>query len=279
MERKPRTLLAAADLHFGLYPEGDASTLKLAEHVCASDADVLLIVGDVADDAVGGFASCLRLFERFRGLKLLVPGNHDLWTRAGDSERRYRNLLPRLAAQWGFHMLDRAPIRAGTTGFIGNIGWYDYSFRNPDLGLSTETYRRKSLPGLCSWNDGIYIRWDMTDEVFTERCVQRLKRHYEAAEPKVDRVIAVLHHLPFAELLSGPSSKAMDFCRAFMGSVRFGELLIRCPKVRFVICGHKHRPSACERGDLKALVVGSEYKMKRLLRLDIATGEYDRVVF
>jgi len=279
MEKQPRTLLAAADLHFGLYPEGDASTLKLAEHVCASDADVLVIVGDVADEAVGGFASCLRLFKGFRGLKLLVPGNHDLWTKSGDSERRYRSHLPRLATQWGFHMLDRAPIRAGTTGFIGNIGWYDYSFRNPDLEIPREVYRHKLLPGVCSWNDGIYIRWDMTDEEFTERCLRRLRRHYGAAEPKVERVIAVLHHVPFAELLYGPSGRAAEFCRAFMGSARFGELLVRCPKVRFVICGHQHRPAACERGELKAFVVGSEYKMKRLLRLDIATGEYDRMDF
>ena len=279
MKKSPRKLLATADLHLGLYPEGDASTSRLAAHVCASDADVFAIVGDVADNAEGRFETCLRLFESFGGLRLLVPGNHDLWTTSGDSEEEYRTVLPRIARDCGFHMLDVEPVRVGDIAFIGSIGWYDYSLRNSELGLSTEVYRRKSMPGVCSWNDGLYIQWNMEDEEFTQRCLQRLRRHYDAVESKVERVIVLLHHLPFAELLYGPSSTASEFCRAFMGSARFGELLIRCPKVRFVICGHQHVPAIHERGELKAFVVGSEYTKKGLLKLDIQTGEHDCMEF
>lgn len=277
--RDPRKLLATADLHLTLYPEGDTSAFELARHVCESDADAFIIAGDVADMSLGSIASCLRLFEGFEGLKLLVPGNHDLWVRSGDSKERYRTELPRVARECGFHMLDLGPATAGSWGFVGSIGWYDYSLKNPDLGLSAAVYRSKSLPGVCSWNDAAYIRWDMIDEEFTEHCVRQLRLHYEAVESHVEQVVAVLHHVPFAELLFETGSTALEFCRAYMGSRRLGQLLLRCPKVRFAICGHQHTPSIYEPARLKAFVVGSEYRIKRLLQLDLKTGDHECVEF
>ena len=279
MSKNPRKLLATADLHLGLYPVADAGVFELARRVCASDADIFVIAGDLADTGEKKLRTCLRLFERFEGLKLLVPGNHDLWTTSGDSEEKYRTVLPRIARNCGFHMLDVEPVTAAETAFIGTIGWYDYSLRSPRLALSTETYRRKSLPGVCTWNDALYINWNMEDEDFTDRCLRQLGRHYDAVESKVERVVAVLHHLPFAELLSGHVNMPLDFCRAYMGSARFGELLVRCPKVRFVICGHQHAAVTHQQGALKAFALGGEYRKKRLLSLDIETGKHEYADF
>ncbi len=279
MTTRPRRLLATADLHFGLHPDGNASTLELARHVCASDADVFAIAGDVGDLDVENFQACLRLFEQFDGLKLLVPGNHDLWTTSTSSKDKYKTVLPRIASECGFKTLDVEPAVAGDVAFIGNIGWYDYSFHNPDLKLSVEDYRRKSLPGVCSWNDGVYIRWEWEDEEFTQICLCKLSRHYSEVQAKARQVVAVLHHVPFAELLYETGGTAAEFCRAYMGSERFGNLLLRCPKVRFVICGHRHGPDSCQQGSLKAFVAGSEYGMKRLLNLDLETGVHSLLDF
>ena len=274
MPDSPRSLLATADLHFGLHPEGDAAVLRLARHVSHSDADVLVVAGDVADVGKQNLETCLGLFDQFKGLKLLVPGNHDLWTTSGDSMEQYREVLPRLAGQRGFRMLDTEAVCAGQTGFIGNIGWYDYSLRNPDLGLSEKTYRSKALPGICSWSDRVYVKWHVDDEQFTEMCLRKLRRHYSTVAPRVERVVAVLHHLPFAEMIQKSGSLPIEFCRAYMGSVRFGELLMRCEKVRFVICGHQHARAAHRAGRLSAFLVGSEYGLKRLLEIDLETGEH-----
>ncbi len=275
----PRLVLATADLHYRAYAQGDASTWRLADAVCDSGADVLIIAGDIADQNTERLRACLDLFYGFGGLKLLVPGNHDVWAGKESSRERYLKFLPRAASAAGFHMLDAAPVTAGAVGFVGNMGWYDYSFRNPDLKLSTEDYERKELPGVCTWNDGRFIDWDVSDAAFTERCLDKLSKDYRSVEPNVDTAVVVLHHLPFRELLYGPSDVAHEFCRAYMGSERFGELLLDCPKVRYVICGHRHGPDVCTVGHIQAVTVGSDYDTKRLLQLDLATGDCRRRTF
>jgi predicted phosphohydrolase len=265
-------VLATADLHFRLYPEGDAATVQLARHVCDSDADILLVAGDVADLELSNFGECLSLFEGFGGAKLLVPGNHDLWTKASDTEKVYRSVLPRMAEENNFAFLDHRPVVRGRTGFIGNIGWYDYSFRNPELGLSQEDYENKRIPGVCTWNDRNFIRWDYTDHQFTDRCVRRLREQYREVEDRCEQVICVLHHLPFSQLLYGPADAPLEFCRAYLGSERFGRLLLRMEKVKWCVCGHRHGPASHRANGLLSLVVGSEYKKKRLLEIDLADG-------
>ena len=272
MSSSPRKVLMTADLHYGLYRTGDAATRELARRVCASDADAFIIAGDVAGSEPEAFAECLGLFRSFRGTRLMVPGNHDLWTRAGCSRHKYQTALPRLARQCGFRMLDSGPVALGDVAFIGSVGWYDYSMRNPDLGLTDEHYRAKSLPGICTWNDLRYVRWTLEDEEFLALCLGRMEEHYRQVEGRAECVVAVLHHLPFPELLYDCRSVAPEFCRGFMGSTRLGDLLLRLPKVRHALCGHRHGQGACRRDGVHALVAGSEYHMKRLVELDLAAG-------
>jgi Icc-related predicted phosphoesterase len=270
-----RKLLVTADLHFGLYPAGDACVLELAEFVRNSEADALVIAGDLADVDTDWFAACLDLFASFKGPKMVVPGNHDLWSAGVGTEQKYREVLPAIASDCGFRMLDASPVAAEGVGFIGNIGWYDYSFRNPELNIALEQYERKELPGVCTWNDGQFINWQMSDPEFTEKCMRKLEAAYRSIEPTVHTVVAVLHSLPFRELLYGPSSAAYEFCRAYMGSERIGRLLSEFRKVRYVFCGHRHGHATATIGHIQAFAVGSEYLVKRLIELDISTGEYE----
>ena len=279
MAQDARQVLVTADLHFGLHPAGDACALELAEFVRRSEADAFIIAGDVADADTDYFAACLDLFATFRGSKLLVPGNHDLWSAGTGSERKYREVLPARARDCGFHMLDAGPVAVGGVGFVGNIGWYDYSFRNPSLNVTMEQYERKVLPGVCTWNDGRYIDWQYSDAEFTDKCLRKLAAAYRSVEPAVHTVVAVLHHVPFRELLYGSSSAAFEFCRAFMGSERFGGLLTELRKVRYAFCGHRHGPDHCRVGEVEAFVVGSDYLVKRLVQLDLESGRHATHVF
>ena len=273
MERDPQKLLVTADLHYGLYPVGDASTQKLADYVCASDADVFAICGDVGDADLESFTGALALFDRFRGLKLVVPGNHDLWSAAAPTIEKYREILPAMAADHGFRMLDVGPATVGRTGFIGTIGWYDYSFRNQDLNVPLSQYLRKELPGVCIWNDGRFMDWDVTDAEFTEKCLRKLQAAYRSVEPSVHTVVAVMHVLPWADMLYGPASAAFEFSRAYLGSERFGRLLEDCPKVRYNVCGHRHAAATHTSDGRTAFCVGSDYRKKRLIELTLSTGE------
>lgn len=279
MAEEPKKLLVTADLHFGLYPTGDACVQRLAEHVRQSDADVFIIAGDIADADTDYFAACLDLFATFKGVKLMVPGNHDLWTAGVGSQKKYSDVLPSIATDCGFRMLDAGPVRISGVGFIGSIGWYDYSFRNPELNVHLEQYKKKELPGVCIWNDVKFIDWDMSDEEFTEKCLRRLTAAYRSIEPQVHTVVAVLHHVPFKEMLYGSSSAAFEFCRAYMGSERLGRLLTDCRKIRYALCGHQHSEGHCKTGKVEAIAVGSEYLFKRLIELDLDTGEHTSLLF
>jgi predicted phosphohydrolase len=272
MPRDPERVLVTSDLHFGLYPDGDRCTMALAEYVRSSDADVLAIAGDVADADTECFGACLDLFASFRGLRLVTPGNHDLWSSGTGSDAKYREILPAVAADCGFRMLDVAPVVAGRVGFIGNIGWYDYSFRSATLTIPLEQYERKELPGVCMWNDARFIDWDISDTAFTEKCLRKLRTAYRSIEPRVHTVVTVLHHVPFDELLYGRSTVAYEFCRAFLGSEQFGDLLLACPKVSYVFCGHRHSPETAQVDRIRAFSVGSEYRVKRLVDLNLRTG-------
>lgn len=277
MDSRPQKLLVTADLHYGAYSSGDACTRQIAEYVNNSDADVFAIAGDVAGRDVADFRRCLGLFEGFPGVKLLVPGNHDVWTDGEDSEEKYRVLLPQEARRCGFRMLDTAPEVVGGVAFIGSMGWYDYSFRSPGLGLNAEQYAAKSLPGVATWNDGLFVHWSYSDAEFTDLCLRRLQEHYRQVEKLAESVVVILHHLPFRELLCGSAEPALEFSRAYMGSERFGELLLRSPAVCCVVCGHRHGPGECRRNSLDAFVVGSGYETKSLLTLDLRTAEWERL--
>ena len=278
-EPDPQRLLVTADLHFGAYPQGDACVLDLADFVCSSAADVIILAGDVGDGNEGRFRACLDLFGSFGGPKLVVPGNHDVWTGPAGSEEKRRKILPAIASECGFAMLDSGPVTAGGVGFIGNIGWYDYSFRSPDLNVKIEQYEQKELPGVCVWNDGRFIDWPHSDGTFTEKCLRKLHRDYRAVERRVDVVVAVLHHLPFRELLYEAADTAGAFCLAYMGAECLGQLLLDCPKVRYVFCGHRHTADACQRDHIEAFVVGSEYLLKRMIELDLRSGKRQAHVF
>jgi len=278
-EKDPARILVTADLHYGVYLTGDALVEELARFVCASEADAFAICGDVADPRLERFAACLALFAGFEGLKLLVPGNHDVWNNEMGSRQKYREALPAIAADHGFAMLDAGPVTAGRVGFIGSMAWYDYSFRNRELNVEMEHYRKKELPGVCIWNDGRFIDWQVSDEEFTRKCLRKLRAAYRAVEPRVHTVVALLHHLPFAELLYGRAGAAQEFSRAFLGSELFGRLLLDCPKVRYVFCGHRHGAASWQVDHLESFCVGSEYLLKRLIALDLATGEREFYVF
>ena len=56
-------------------------------------------------------------------------------------------------------------------------------------------------------------------------------------------LLAVIHVLPFAELVQRGAFGPVAFHDAWLGSPRLGELLRRQPNLRAVVCGHLHRPA------------------------------------
>ncbi|MEM1348685.1 MAG: metallophosphoesterase [Myxococcota bacterium] len=235
----------SSDLHVDVQ-RGMPSAVQLAAWVCQRSApdDVLILGGDYGndDDAV---ARCLRLFRRFRGAKLAIAGNHDVWSKhdAGAGSRARYEGLAGVFANVGFHALEHSPFRLGRVGFAGAMGWYDFSLREESLEVPLEVYHAKGMPGVPGvvWADGDYVDWGITDPQFTTTQLDNLARQLDALT-ELDLVIVATHHVPVVELLRprdlDPALHRRDvvprrwlILNTYLGSDRLGRLRYRGPSV------------------------------------------------
>ena len=287
-------ILITADLHYDI-ARSRKPARQLAERACAKGGDVLVLLGDTAGRDLDTFAEALRMFEAFKGRKLLVPGNHCLWCRPGeDSIERYEQLLPRLAEAEGFEVLDYKPVILGEVGLAGSIGWYDYSFREEYLGIPMAFYEAKVSPGAAArldehtelfeayreqlterqleivtrWMDGRFVKLGMSDDAFVAKLAKKLEGDLAELSASVERIAVFLHHLPFRTLVPKERPDKFAFAAAYMGSERFGEVLMGCPKVAAVYCGHSHWRVRQRIGHMDVVNVGSTYRDKILEILD-----------
>ncbi len=293
-------LLITADLHYDI-PRSRPGVEALAQRAVAEGGDAIALLGDSAGADVDDFRRCLDLFSRFDGRRLVVPGNHCLWVpmpadaQATDASlERYETILPAAATDSGFEWLDGEPVILGEVGLVGSIGWYDYSFRDESLGVPLAFYEQKVSPGYAiyhgmddllarqaerlgprqkriaaRWMDGLRVRLGMSDEEFCRRLDRRLDEHLRALPSPVRRVVALMHHLPLAQLVPTGRPDRFAFAAAFLGAARFGRTLLAQPRVQAVYCGHSHWPMRVRVGGLDAVSIGSTYKDKKLKAVEL----------
>lgn len=283
-------LLLTADLHYDIRRSREPAE-RLARQVVEQGGDALVLVGDTAGADLAIFRDALELFADFSGRKLLVPGNHCLWCQNGETSLdRYESLLPELAGEVGFDVLDHRPVVLGGVGLVGSIGWYDYSLRDEGLGIPLPFYEHKISPGAARyygrhdhlldahaedlterhfaigarWMDGWRVRLGMSDEAFLDRLIDRLDEQLSTVADQVDRIVACIHHLPTAELVPADRPDRFAFAAAYLGADRIGQLLQRYRQVSDVYCGHSHWPGRCRVGHMNVVNIGSTYVAKQL---------------
>ncbi len=288
-------IVVTADLHYNISRSREPAR-RVADDACSAGGDAIVLVGDTAGAATGPLLECLRLFERFPGRKLLVPGNHCLWCRDGeDSLTRYESVVPAVAAEAGFHVLDHDPVVIGDVGLAGSIGWYDYSFADESLDIPEPFYRAKVAPGAAAvltehrwlveahrprlherhymlgarWMDGRYVRLGMSDEEFLGLLCDKLAGQLRRLADSAGGIVAFTHHLPFDELVPRNRPDRFAFAAAYMGSPRLGRVLLSEPKLSHVFCGHSHWPGRWEIDGVTVVNVGSTYSNKRLEVLEL----------
>ena len=286
-------VVLTADLHYN-HPRSRPLAEQLIANINRAGGDVLVIIGDtaVADSGDDALEQCLSRIN-FRGPRLFIAGNHELWTRTGDSHAIYTTELPRRVRAMGWHWLEDEPFVAGDVAIVGSVGWYDYSFAQPSLQIPPRFYRHKLSPGAASyleefshllhdgddlspqamsvvarWNDGRFVKLHRRDEDFLGELLERLDRQL-ASLAHLRHVVAATHHLPFAELLPPPHSAQWDFAKAYLGSHALGQLLLKYENVRHVFCGHSHYPAEAQVSHIHAVNIGSGYRSKSFKLLDV----------
>ncbi len=261
-------IIITADLHYGV-GNNPKIVASFAKRIIRTRADVLILVGDTFAFDTQLLVECLQLFVPFKGDKLFVAGNHDLWTRGTDSLKIYEKTLPRITKQCGFHSLDEKPFIKGKVGFVGNIGWYDYSFKDKNRPIPPQYYSSKQWPGVVSWNDGLYVHLGMSDNAFTQRVNRKLKRHLALISKQVNTIICAVHHVPFRQLLRTSHTSVDKFLAAFSGSIETGTIIRSFPKVTYVFCGHTHQKKRAIINGVTAINIGSDYLRKRFEVIEI----------
>jgi len=288
-------ILVTADLHYDIARSRRPSE-DLARRALETGGDAIVLVGDTCGRTIEPLRQCLRLFADFPGRKLLVPGNHCLWCDGRqDSMERYERLLPAVAAEEGFGVLDHQPVVIGATGLAGSVGWYDYSFRDESLGIPEAFYEAKLSPGAAAyygghdellaahrhvltdrqmelgvaWADGRHVRLGMSDARFVEMLADKLAGQLADLSSECERIVAFLHHLPFESMVPAGRPDRFAFAAAYMGAERLGEVLLDCDKLTHVYCGHSHWRDRRRVGRLAVVNIGSTYTDKHLEVLDL----------
>jgi len=213
-----------------------------------SDVDALVIVGDVT-----GSGNLNHLYEVLELLRdkittsyiMSVPGNHDIYITSDEVSRGINSLLKlsmfnELVEKLGCIALMKRPFILSDIAFVGSIAWYDYSFAPEWLNLPLDAYREKSF-GLYTWADRDYVRLSLSDEEFTLMLLNRFEEQIKQVYNSVEKIIVVLHHLPFRELVKYRLEPSWDYFSTFMGSENFGYIIKKYrDKIRLVLYGHSH---------------------------------------
>lgn len=280
-------IAVTSDLHYGTLAQKE-DLENYGSMLARKGVTHLAICGDLASRGFehASFGEALSALSTFPGKILFTPGNHDLWTKEMDSFQVLTTHLPEMLSGRGFHLLDANPVVVGDIGIVGSVGWYDYSYTKVPAYLeelfSRYIFRFNSRDGeerllrwneigndefqgkTCivsadgskwrksTWQDKRYIHWDFTDESFLDYCIERLRKDIELIKDKVERILVLIHHLPFFDFVPDIPEPTWGFHRAFLGSGKMGEMLLNYPKVKYLFFGHSHRDTGARIGHIAA---------------------------
>lgn len=224
-------IAAISDLHLDInrdYPVLD----RLKEMVEKEGASYLLIAGDIYEDFRMIIREMKALENRSSFKVLYVPGNHDLWSpdpHAFDVDYIYSAFRDDERCLSGKCVIDN------DVAFIGDVGWYDYSFGNHHR-FSSEMFEKMSYMGR-TWQDSIKNPWTIDN-------IRRCDIQLEAISSSLDKasgrkIVAVTHMLPIREFTVLDARPEWEYFNAFLGTEKLGRLFEE-RKVSYSISGHVH---------------------------------------
>ena len=106
--------------------------------------------------------------------------------------------------------------------------------------MKLEDFREKAFGGYI-WADRDFVELPMSDEEFTLMLLNRFEEHIKEIYGGVEKIVTVMHHLPFRELVHYKFRPEWDYFSTFMGSEAFGHTIRKYrDKIKLVLHGHQH---------------------------------------
>lgn len=262
-------IAAISDLHV-LPDDSDRELLdKIKRRVEEIAPDVFVIAGDISDQLDVLSDSLSRLYVD-SCTNLYVAGNHDIWfedNKSPSSLEKYSRYIGEICSKNGFRHLPDDYYIKGNIAFVGSIGWYDYSFRRPELDIPQENYEQKEYNGAV-WYDLFKIDWRYNDIEATDLFNRKLEYDLATLPDNISQIIYVSHHLPFRNLTVYKDRFPWDFHSAFMGAQSTGKILENDARVILSISGHSHVRNMVSNGGITSITVPLGYGRPDQNRLD-----------
>jgi len=267
-------VIITSDTHY--QPDFRAALERAMHDIAAYEPECLILAGDVGE-TVPGFRAMLELAAVVPCPRLVLAGNHDLWTYRDASistEALWRDLLPAAARDCGAVWLEGQTWIKDGIGICGSVAWYDYSGAEPTLNVTPQEYADSKAD---YWMDALMMDWARTDIAFANEVSDGLVAQVEAldADPTVRQILVVTHVPLFRECLDhSPTDDHWNYCNAYCGNLALGSRITAFPKVKTVVSGHTHVgkqvkvQGAAGPEQIDARVVPSDYGRPAFVVLD-----------
>jgi predicted phosphohydrolase len=231
-------IVITSDTHY--HPRWHAILTEFVKRIAALEPDCVVVAGDVGE-RVEGFIAMLKLLQHIPCPRLILSGNHDLWSRGGyDSEKLFTEVLPELAQQHGAIWLETENWIRDGLGICGTNGWYDYTGRDPSIPYTEAQYFSQKRMVMA---DGEFINWLWNDievaRAMGEAFSQRLR--WLDTDPAVRQIVVATHVPCFEQAIERRSGDlTWNLGSAYFYNLTLGQRILVSPKVTHVVSGHTH---------------------------------------
>ncbi len=231
-ERDDMKIGILSDIHVDVnYKEDNRVEDAVLKCVEKNNIEILIIAGDISSD-YRKTLSVLNEFEKQSSARILfVPGNHDIWNKK--HQNMNTNFIYNELKKYKGN-LSRKNIVIGDWAFVGDIGWYDYSFGSDEYEIA-DFCKGKAFER--TWQDKNYVDWEMTDIEVNDRFYNMLKERLEQVKDK--KIIFVTHMVIHEAFIVHESREIWKYFNAFLGSKKYKNL-IKEYNVKYAIMGHVH---------------------------------------
>lgn len=241
---------------------------RLPREFFKPQADVLIINGDCCD-GIEDLDLVLNRFSDFNGQIIFNPGNHEMWSKDGeDSINLYKNVIPNKLTSYGIHYLPSSNFILGDYVIVGEMGWFDFSYRKPvpenikilneedghfDLGnkvikqreLEDYDFKRGCLGYrvggrlIFSFNNDVKnVSKNLDHKDFTDLNINNLENKILEV-PITKKIVLVTHFIPAEKFIH--NDVTTFYMSAFLGTKKT-EPLLKNKQIDLVIFGHQHVP-------------------------------------